>query len=286
MGWTTKYWDILDQLYWWPRYMGFRSIGQKHWQQHGGMVCIPAEMVNMTGPLYSRERKADDLRRYLSGSEEILNHVFDLTFAIAPDAVIHEAFCAPLGFSDDGSFESVGRETAARYGWGKSDNITQHDGLFVSQKSAIAVELKLLSPSWPEQIAKYAAILTWEEQNHGRRDNLGLLFIVPEKAMAGHWRKCGLTSAAIDGSWLDRTWTKPLPKAVSKLFTTHEAEVRSVLDRLTISVISWTELHATLAAIQVDLDQAVAGQQTLYRLLTGFIAQLVAHRDTGIIGTN
>ncbi|WP_159946326.1 hypothetical protein [Rhizobium sp. 18065] len=282
MAWDTKYWDILDQIYWWPRYSGYRSISQRHWIRESGRVSIPEEMVNPSGPLYSRERKADELRDYLLGSEEILNHLFDLTFSIAPDALIRDLFLQPLGFEDTGSFESIGRETAARYGWGKSENITQHDGLFISERSAVAIELKLRSSSWPEQIAKYAAILAWEELAFGEKDNLGLMFIVPQNAIAGHWKKCGLNGPVIESTWLDREWRKGLPKSIEHLFVQERAAVRSVVDRLTLNVMSWSELYAALQMIGAGLDQADAGQQTLYRLIRGFLSQLERHRETGI----
>lgn len=283
MAWNTKYWDILDQLYWSPRYSGFRSISQSHWHRVDGRISVPEDMVNLSGPLYSRERKADELREYLLGCEEILNHLFDLTFAIAPDTVIREVFLTPFGFEDDSMFESIGRETAARYGWGKSENITQHDGLFISDNTAIAVELKLSSASWPEQIAKYLAILAWEELAFGKKKNLGLLFIVPEKAAAGHWSKCGLDGPEIESTWLDRRWIKGLPRPIERLFDQQSDSVMSVADRLRLQVISWTELYAKLRRISGSLDQRDPGQQTLYRLIDGFLSQLARHQETGII---
>ena len=282
MAWNAKYWDILDQLYWWPRYSGFRSIGQNHWERANGRISVPEEMVNLSGPLYSRERKADELRDYLLGSEEILNHLFDLTFAIAPDEVIRELFLTPFDFKDDNSFQSIGRETATRYGWGKSENITQHDGLFISERTAVAVELKLSSASWPEQIAKYVAILAWEELALGKKSALGLLFIVPQKAAASHWKKCGLDGPEIDSRWLDRKWSKGLPKSIERLFDQESEAVKSVTDRLKLQVISWSEIYAKLDRILGSLDQRDAGQQTLYRLIEGFLSQLQKHRETGI----
>jgi hypothetical protein len=35
----------------------------------------------------------------------------------------------------------------------------------------------------PEQIAKYLALMVWEEQISVKRENLGLLFIVPDRAL-------------------------------------------------------------------------------------------------------
>ena len=282
MTWNAKYWDIIEQLYWSPRYTGLGSISQKHWVKKDGMVCIPEEMVNAAGPLYSRKRKASDLRNYLHGSEEILNHLFEITFSIASDAVIQKAFVEPLGFIDTNSFESIGRECVSRYGWRESENVTQHDGFFVSDTSAIAIELKLLTTSWPEQVAKYAAMFAWEELYRNTKQNLGLLYIVPEHAKANFWQRSRFEPGSLNRNWLDRSWDKSLPKPIVKLFETNEDTVRSVLDRMKVHVISWTDLRNSLLDIQSALNQQDPGQQTLYRLLAGFLKQLSDHRDTGI----
>lgn len=282
MTWNDKYWDILDQLYWSPGYVGMRSISQQQWQKREGLICIPAESVNKTGPLYTRERKISDLKKYLQSSEEILNHIFDLTFSIAPDSMINDILLKPLDFDDSGPFESIGRESAKRYGWGEFENVTQHDGFFVSEQSAVGVELKLISNSWPEQIAKYVALLSWEELHKGTRQQLGLLFIVPDSVIKSHWLKCGLNGAAINRSFIETNWKHPLPKAISDLFDTHREHVSSVLDRMELGVISWKELRNRMITLQASLDPSHRGDQTLERLISGFIAQLEVHRDTGL----
>lgn len=286
MAWNKKYWDIVDQFYWWPRYLGLRSISQKHWIKKDGLICVPAEMVNKTGPLYSRERNVRDLKDYLHGSEEILNHIFDLTFSITPDSVVNDILFSPLGLSDSGPIKSIGRECAKRYGWGELDNVTQHDGFFVSDKSAVGIELKLLSSSWPEQILKYAALMSWEEFHMGTRQQLGLLFIVPESAIESHWKKCGLKGASVDRTFLDQTWKRKLPKAIAELLATHHENVASVLDRMKLGIISWESLRDSMVALQVTLDPAHRGDQTLMKLISGFIAQFEVHRDTGIHQNN
>ncbi len=280
MTWTNKYWDILNHFYWWPPYIGLRSISQKKWTKQDGKVCVPAELVNMAGPLYCREQKFEDLENHLLGNEEILNHIFDLTFSIAPDFVINESFLKPLGYDDEGSFQSIGREVNDRYSW--NGNVTQQDGFFVSDNSAIAVELKLKSSSWPEQVLKYSALLAWEELHKGSRENLGLLFIVPAYSIDNHWKKCGLNGPTIDRSFLDTKWKKKLPDEISNLIENNFEQVASVLDRLKINVISWSDLRNSLLEIHSTLDLSHRGDQTLSRLLSGFLAQLDAHRDTGL----
>src|SRR5581483_3977673 len=193
MAWIDKYWDILNNLYWMPRYLGLKSISRDKWRMDGDRISVPRELVQISnGPLYFRERKFDDLKSYLHEQEEILNHLFDLTFSIAADDVINQMLCRPLGFEDAGPFDSMGREVGRRYGWRHQENVTQQDGFFVSPLSLIGVELKLSSTSWPEQIAKYLALMMWEEQLTGRHDHVGLLFVVPENRVGVHWADVGL----------------------------------------------------------------------------------------------
>lgn len=281
MTWTNKYWDIINQLFWSPKYMGLGSISQKKWSKNDDLICIPKEMVNPSGPLYTRERKFDNLQTYLHGCEEILNHIFDLTYSIAPDSVINETILKPLGFNDSGPFESTGREISQRYSW--KGNVTQQDGFFVSSKSAVGVELKLKSTSSPDQIAKYVKILALEEMYQGSPLQLGLLFIVPESSIKNHWAKCGLSSQFIDRTFLESEGNKESSKKILDLSDSQRYEhIASVLDRLQLNVISWDDLKKSLLKIQRTLDQNLPGDQTLSKLIRGFIHQLEKHRGTGL----
>lgn len=282
MAWNSKYWDIVDQFYWTPKYLGLHSINKRHWDKQDDRISIPSEFISKSGSIYTRGLKTADLIHDLHGKEEILNHVFDLTFAIAPDTVITSLFVEPHGFADDGPLESLGREIRIRYGWGPSANVTQPDGVFISDRTIAGVEIKLKSSTWPEQIAKYVALMVWEEAEFHRRDQLGLLFIVPEAAVNKHWKKCGLTSSEIDASFLETLNPDKLPKRIRKLFGDKSDLVEDVLNRLQLSVISWSAFREKISKIQDRLCVENPGEQTLYRLLDGFLAQLDVHRDTGI----
>jgi hypothetical protein len=214
------------------------------------------------------------------GKEEILNHIFDLTFSIAPDSVINEIFLKPLGFDDKGQFKSVGREATSRYNW--KGNVTQQDGFFVSEDSAIAVEIKLKSSSCPEQVLKYTSLLAWEELYKGTRKNIGLLFIIPNSAMEHHWEKCGLNGPNIDRSFLQTKWKKKIPEEIQNFMQNKPEKFASVLDRMQLSVVSWNYLRERLLAIHDTLDLDHRGDQTLSKLIQGFIFCLEAHRDTDL----
>ena len=204
----------------------------------------------------------------------------NLTFAIAGDAVLRRLFCAPLGIKDNGPFESIGREAAKRYGWG-SKNVTQHDGLFLTSNSIFGIEIKLTSSySSPQQIMKYAALLAWEERLTGSRDHIGLLYIIPESSLAEHWKKCGLDGPEINATFINKKRLNELSKnsLVRKLYEDSSQTMSSVLDRLKLSVITWSSLREELLSIEKELNCQDAGDQTLLRLLSGFRVQLEAHK--------
>ena len=284
MAWNQKYWDILNQIYWTPNYMGLESIDEEKLKRHDQYICIPKQLVNNKNRLYTRTSKYDELKKKLNTYEEILNHVFNLTFAIAGDAVLERLFCTPLGFNDIGPFESIGREIAQRYEW-VSENVTQPDGFYLTSNSLIGIEIKLTSTfSSPSQIMKYAALFAWEEQKHKRLfDDIGLLYIIPKTSRAKHWKKCGLDGPEIDESFIEK-WLNDLKEnsEVRKLYEDCSQTMSSVLNRLKLSVITWSSLRKELLSIERELNCQDVGDQTLLRLLSGFRTQLEEHKKTGI----
>lgn len=283
MPWNDKYWDMIGNIYWTPRFLGLKSIPQKTWRMGEEVISIPRDCVeNSNGPLYTRARKLSDLRIYLNGQEEVLNHFFNLAFSILPDAIIARLLCRPLTIEDDGPFDSLGRDLALRYGWKPSENVTQPDGFFLTAQSLIAVELKLTSRSWPEQLAKYLALMLWEERESGLRSDLGLLFIVPEAALAAHWTTLGLKDAELVPQFIERLNTAKLPRRITELFKGNPVEMQRIAERLRMNVVSWSWLAQELWTIEQALDPSSAGNQTLLRLLTGFRKQIESHDGTGV----
>ena len=276
--WISKYRDIVEDFYWVPIYLGLKSTKVT---KRDGLISIPAEQVT-TSRVYTRVGNWEDTLRDLERKEEILNHIFDLTFAVAGASVVRELLIKPLGFEDRGPFESFGREVRHLYQWG-DDDLTQQDGLLVSHSSIVGVELKTGARSSPEQILKYALLMCCEENRSGRKSNVGLLYIVPESSRAGLWRQCGVSAGGqIDASFLDNAPRKKLDVWLNKLGWLDESAFKSVLDRLHLAVISWTELDHAMAEITNRMDTDDPGDQTLMNLLTGFHSQLAKQEGTGV----
>ena len=158
MTWDRKYWDIYHRFFWEPKVIGLSKAGDH----------------------YTRKHKIQEAKTRFEKSEEPLNQFFNITFAIASDALINKLLIEPLGFNDDGPYQSLDREKFVEYyGWKNEANITEPDGFFTSENSLIGVELKQgKGHSSAEQLMKYVALMVWEENRTEMHDQLGLLLII------------------------------------------------------------------------------------------------------------
>jgi hypothetical protein len=280
--WSLKYWDMHNQFYWAPHYLGLKSIPKKHIASNKQQLIIPTEEVKQGASLYTRSHQYDALKEKNLTQEEILNHLFALTFAIAPSRVIDALFAQPLAIASSGHFVSLGREMRHRYGWGKSENVTTSDGFFVCDNALIGVELKLDARSSAQQILKYAYLFLEEERICAPREFCGLLYIVPEHAIATHWKHCGLASAQIDADFLQKHPPKTISKRILQSVEENSDAYAELFKKMRLAVISWTDLANAMNALISGLDTSAMGEETLYRLLHGFAHQLHLHQKTGI----
>jgi hypothetical protein len=220
------------------------------------------------------------MKPHLHRREETLNHVLDIGLAIAPDVLLHRLIAKPLGFDDPGPFECIGREIDQRFGIG--ENAFQQDGFYVSDQSALALEIKLKSPSSPEQVLKYAMMLAMEEMVTGPKQNVGLLYVIPEGTEESLWRGCGLTGPAVRLDLIDCVRSQKMKITLQRLVDAHEDRVAALLPRIALRAVSWTWVRDEIASIEETLDHRDPGQQCYGRLLLGLRRQIEAHADTGI----
>ncbi len=267
MTWNRKYWDIFHRFYWDPKVLGLKK----------------------TGDHYTRMLKIDEAMTDFEKCEEPLNQLFNITFAIAPDAVINKLLIEPLGFNDNGPFQSLVRQDfVEKYGWKKEANITESDGFFTSKKSLVGVELKQGSGrSNLRQLMKYIALMVWEELHTGRREQLGLLLITPQKNSEKVWYQFELVNPEVHDDIIDNLPELPknkrLNSTIERLYQDHQEMFHSACRRLKLSHISWQELHEGILNIMDGLSCLDPGEQTLYKLLEGFDIQLVSHSGTNTI---
>ena len=279
MRWNRKYWDVLANIYWMPQYVGLESIPSEEFTCSQDHICIPKKEIPPNTNIYVRKRSIAKQKAYLRSREETLNHVFDLTFAIASDEIVRRLLFKPLGINGNGPIVSLGREVKTRYGWKR--NVTQQDGFFVSPESMVGVELKLGSDTSPEQILKYVTLMHYEETITGTRPQVGLLFIVPDTSRDTLWAQCGVsTSGEIDATYLDRVDTRKLRNHMQTRIRENVDSFRGVLNRLKLAVISWSEFDERMRKFVTELKPDRSGDKTLIKLLEGFQAQLRDHAGT------
>lgn len=280
MSWNTKYWDALDQIYWTLEYVGLQKLKTKTEAAFPDYLLVPRSDILKGNSVFTRKIRPSDIAAHLHTREELLNHVLNIGLAIAPDSLIERIVCGPLGFTDNGEFQSLGRELDQRYGL--SENAFQPDGLFVSTDSVLALEIKLQSPSSPEQIVKYASVLVLEEIFSGPKKNVGLLYIVPDGAEVKLWRSCGLDGPTVDPGFLEIVAAKKKSAPLNRLIDAHGDRIRAMLSRMTLGCVSWTWFRDEIATIESALDKTDPAQQCYQRLLIGLRHQLEAHGGTGL----
>ena len=274
-------WDAVEHFYWEPSHLGLASINQSRWGDDPELIQLPRSLIKNGGTIYTRAGTSKSNRLRVRSLEETLNHIFDITFAIAPDAVVGEILHRPLGIREEGPFQSIGREVSDRYGWGDA-NVTQQDGFFVSPTSAIGVELKLGATTSPIQVLKYLALIVLEELHSGRKEELGLLYVTPDDTSAAVFKQCGADEyGAMPALFWERIPPSKINRTVKKLLALYPSQFEAALDRLQIGQRSWREL-AHSCIVRAGLSCRFSNDKTLSRLLEGFVEAVVEHAGTGV----
>jgi len=277
--WAANFWDVIHDLYWSPQRLGLNRVQAIKNQDDSAFVKVPRRYL-LGGEIRYRSKKWNETKLALLRDEKALNCFFDVMFSICPDYLIDRWLCKPLGIEDVSEFRSFSLlHLSERFGWG-DDNVTQHDGFFISPNSIVCVEIKLKAQTDINQIIKYAAIVKLEETATGIRDNIGLLYVVPKKRINTIKNKVSIESL----SWPvlgEQPGVKLNPK-IKTIIESDPSHFDSVLKRLRINIISWSDLYDQVTAEHQQLDPRNSSEQTLYRLLDGFLEQLRAHQDTGI----
>lgn len=277
MVWHNKYWDALDNLYWTPKHLGLKSIGKSNWGEDPRLIQFPRSLVGKAGTIYTREGTYASNAERMRALEETLNHVFDLTFGIVADEVIATLLHKAAGIDDTGPFERLGREAGSRYGW--RGNVTQHDGFFVSRSSILCVELKLGSKTSPEQVFKYIAMISAEEAR-GQRSEVALLYVTPQEAPA-IWQQAGADPSGHLPADFVEVHANGLKVRLEQIYDNNRRGIEDVARRLRLAHLTWSELLDACEKFARGLDCRQAGDQTLSRLLEGFVAAVREHRGTG-----
>lgn len=278
--WPEKYWDAVDLLYWSPKHLGLHSINRKLWGTDPDHICIPRSLVATGGTIYTRKGSSADNAMRMRGLEETLNHIFDITFSIAPDSVVRRLFLDPFAIDDVGPIQRLGREVKSRFGWGNA-NVTQQDMLLATPSSVVGVELKLGSRTSDIQVLKYLTLMVLEQRLTGPRDSLALLYITPNEEAGSVWADCRAENGRLPENWLRGFDLAGLNAAIERLFEADYPAFETAASQLRLAHISWKQLTDRCGDITADLAVGHQGDETLRRLLEGFAYAVRSHRGTG-----
>ena len=282
MVWHTKYWDAVEQLYWTPSHLGLRSIPRSQWGEDSNVIQFPREAVQASGSIYTRAGSSIANAERMRALEETLNHIFDITFAIAPDQMIAKLLHAAAQIQDQGPFERVGKEMKTRFGWGEA-NVTQPDGFFVSPSSILSVELKLGSKTRPEQVLKYLAVTHLEECRSGRRAEVALLYITPQSPHMIWQQAGGGENGHLPPNFISQFDPEKLNSRLKRIFLEGYDQLEALSHRLRLAHLSWHELVNGCNKVIAGLEQSRAGDETLARLLLGFVTAVQEHKGTNCV---
>lgn len=276
MQWSDKYWDIVSDFYWVPSYLGLKSIPQKEWSVDDDKVTIPREMTNPSGPLYRRSRSGDEYWQYVKRQEETFNHIFDLTLSILPGDVISQILREFLSAQGLHEYELKGKSIRDEYPWIAGANVTTPDSFLVSAASIVAVELKFNARTSLDQLAKYVALIAGEELLNHERQYLDLLFIFPSNGARKFASQTTIDPSQFGSHCFDLLVSSTKNNIVKAFYEEEPDLVRSALNRIKISTISWADLAARLLTCQQALGNS-EGDRTLHNLLSGLKSAIVNH---------
>ena len=278
MSWCNKYWDTIDQLYWDPKLLGLFPIPRAEIASTEGCLTIPRSRVRNGGSIYARRGTAKENATRMRRLEEPLNHIFDLTFALAPSTVLARMFLRPFGFVDDGPFLRLGREVAGRYPGFGDGTTTQQDGYFVSDRSLIGVELKVASHTWPGQLLKYLALMVAEEKLTGLHEQVCLLYITPSEHPDAAYSQCGADSKGrLEAGFVGRVPKSEIKGGLAKMVETDAGHFASIAERLTVRHVGWSKIAKDASAVAAEQDTDQPGGETLHRLMSGFAEAVRTH---------
>ena len=279
MAWNKKVFDSWEQLYSSPRKLGLHSV-KCTLNSDGSGYVIPSENVSKNPRFYTRPSTSAEWRAGLNRDEELLNQVIEIGLGIAPETFLSKAFFEPFAIETNGPIEVIGREVGERHLELAPDQYTQHDGFYVAPDAIVAMEMKLSARTSMEQLLKYCTQIALEEILNGRKANVALLYIVPEKSVSRTRKDLSLDDPAEHARAWEKIFSETDKSRLKKLLEAHGPEVRDVHERLHLKIATW---DGFLSIIAETRDAAIENKdQTLSNLMTGLIAQISATPGCGL----
>lgn len=272
MTWHQELNDFTYKLGWDVKHVGLKSIKETE---------IKIDCENMLVPLLYRgigrlDKKQREVQENLQIMEDYVNLFFDIAFSLAADEVTTSLLFRDFEFDDNGPWSKLGHRSApVEVGWGEG-NYMQPDSFFVSPRSIVNVEMKLLATSAAKQLLSYVALTVAWERRHSKRDKVGFLLIVPQS-------RARLIDELPRGP---RIISEGLPASnpnIKRIVEENRVRADEICEHLALSVLTWTELDQRLAAFLKVLGNTQS-DVTVRKLFDGFREQLKLHRYTEVGG--
>ncbi len=276
-GWTSAYWDILEQVYWVPPYIGMKSIPRKLWQTHGDRVSVPSIMTSSNGPLYFREKKTADFWPYIQRQEETFNHQFELFASLLSPEDLALVLAPICGLPQGLAISPLGRSTNSHLKWSEMGNYTQPD-LFLRGPSAIAmIELKFNAKTNMDQFGKYLALIARDDDLYGGKPLRRLTYILAsrEPVMALE-KQLGQSIRDISQLAPETIATHVKNAKVASYLRENPDPVRRAITQTQINAVSWQALHDRLVEVSKQADNK-PGVRTFCRILSGMAEAVLMH---------
>ena len=277
LGWTSRYWDILEQVFWVPSYIGLKSITKKTWQIEDGRVSLPKELGNMKSQIYTRKRSRDEYWAFIQRQEETFNHAFDLTLGIMDGQAIVDLFGSLAKLESRKALSGLGREQLERYSFLANANATQPDGFLTSEDAIFMIELKFNAPTSLDQLANYLAVALAEETLTGTRLEVALLYVVPgPDPKLKVQRQLGVRLEHLRDIPVELLIAEVQNEVTRRYLKANEMLLEKMMRRIRVTAISWSALHSSIADY-VDLLGDGPGNKTLANLLSGLAEAIAIH---------
>lgn len=285
MTWFNKYWDVVDDYYWGLYRLGVEPIPKDQIETDGEFTKFPNEFLNKNGGrILRRVGTAKENLHHLTADEAALNHALNFAFAIAADQLVAELLFSWLSITPEGEIVSIDKDVCGHFGWKRNDNITQHDGFYVSANAALGLEVKLGAETKLDQIAKYAFLLSNEERRAGSIKDAGLLYVTPDSRVSKVEKVFGDRETLADRI-IAVAGERDKKRILDREILERESEYRDLIDRLKLRVISWADLRDKAVEMKVSLPAGSPGNDTARKLLAGLVLAIEQHRGTEVSGS-
>lgn len=242
--WPSFFYDVCAWFYWDPRKFGRVPDPDR---SHGGW---------------------ENVRRHLGRTEEPLNHILRILFAIGPNLLIAKLTERAIGESWLDSYYVVGSDFEPRYDL--PVNSTQPDFAFDGGRHFVTMEMKVDAKTSPNQLAKYLYLHAKAEQIGPAQRHHALIYIGRES-----WRKlwCDGQETSVSDRLAEAVQHIPERIGIGQVPVDAESIVEMAA-RIRLGFLTYGDVVDALDSIRGSVSGAGWESEVAVRLLDGAISEI------------